>query len=495
MEPAILDIRTKSIKGLNTSFFFLGVTALMILVRKVVLARLLLPSEFGLFAFTTIVVVFATNLSSLHMQDVIVQTRTDPKRMLNTAFTSQLAVSLPLFAIVLFLSGLISRSLHKPEMAVYLRVVSLVLLAVPFGLPRALFLKALDIFKVKLPIALGMFANAAICILMALAGLGIWSLVTGYVLDSLINIIVIWRYTPLRPRLEFDRQVFREILRFSLPLHALTLLAFLFWQGDDFMVGLIGDRTMFLAGNAALGFYSLAFYFPHQLMKIRAELAGVSFPAFSAIRDDLRRLNSAYKTVTRNAAIFMLPFGAVFIPLARPTILYLLGEKWLPSVNAFKVFMVVAIVRAIFANWGEVYKCLGRTKALPWTYIPNPFLLLALGPFVTMKFGILGMSLLILGIILVMQPVVIYLTKRVLRDVSFTRLLWKPTAVFGVVLLLSCWVSTLVQNRNGFIIGAFSLFALYYLLIAAVDGQFRRTAVDYIRTSFSTGPAARADSE
>ncbi|MFQ5906489.1 MAG: oligosaccharide flippase family protein, partial [bacterium] len=270
-----------------------------------------------------------------------------------------------------------------------------------------------------------------------------------------------------------------------LPLYLLTLLAWVFWQGDDFIVGLIGDRTMFLAGNAALGFYSLAFYFPHQLMKIRSELAGVSFPAFSALRDDMKRLSSAYKAVTRNAAIFMLSFGAVLIPLARPTILYLLGEKWLPSVNAFKIFMVVAMVRAIFANWGEVYKSLGKTRALLWTYIPNPLLLLVLGPFVTLRFGILGMSLLIMGIVVAMQPLVIFLTKRVLPEVSFTRLLWKPAVVFAIVLLLAYGILGFIKTRHAFVVGASALYILYYALMAAFDGQFRMAASDYLRTSMA----------
>ena len=483
------DIRTRSIRGLNVSFIFMGLTSLIIFFRKIVLARLLLPSDFGLFAFTILVVIFVNNFASMRMQDVIVQTRTDPKRMLNTAFSCQLVLSIPMFIIILAFAGLISRGLHKPEMTTYLRVASLFILTIPFALPRALFLKAIDIFKVKLPMAVGLAVNTVVCIVMAARGFGVWSLITGYVLDSVINVIIIWGYSPHKPRLEFDRKIFKEILRFSLPLYFLTLLVWIFWQGDDFIVGLVGDRTLFLAGNAALGFYSLAFYFPHQLMKIRSEMAGVSFPAFSAIRNDMKRLNSAYNTVTRNSAIFMLSFGAVLIPLARPTILYLLGEKWLPSVNAFRIFMIVAMVRAIFANWGEVYKSLGRTRALLWAYIPSPVLLLLFGPYVTLKFGILGMSLLIIGIVLAMQPLVIYLTKRVLVEVSFTKLLWKPLLVFAIVLSMAWRVSSFTNNLGSFLASAVALFLGYYLLMAVFDRQFRLTALDYLRVSFAKGVA------
>jgi len=468
---------------------------MFILARRIVLARLLLPWDFGVFAFMTIVLVFASNLANLHLEDAIVQSRTDPKKMLNTAFTSQLLVSVPMFLLVLFLAGMVSDALGKSEMAPYLRVSGLVLLVAPFTLPRALFLRKLDLFKVKLPIALGMLANAVICIVMARAGLGVWALVTGYVLDAAVNMLVIWAFIPEKPKLEFDRRMLKEVLRYSLPLYLLTILVWVFWQADDFIVGIMGDRTIAAPGNVALGYYSLAFYFPHHLMKIRSELAGVSFPAFSAIRENRERLSSAYKVVTRNAAIFMLPFGAVLIPFARPTVLYLLGDKWLPAVSAFRVFMVVAIVRTVFANWGEVYKSLGKTKALLLTYLPNPILLVALGPYVTSRFGILGMSLLIMGIVLAIQPVVIYLTRRELKDVSFTRLLWKPTAVFGVVLLLSWQLSRLVESRSAFLASGVSLFLLYYLLVALVDGQFRRTAVDYVKTSFSTGTTTRADGE
>jgi O-antigen/teichoic acid export membrane protein len=230
-------------------------------------------------------------------------------------------------------------------------------------------------------------------------------------------------------------------------------------------------------------------------MKIRSELAGVSFPAFSAIKEDMERLSSAYRAVTRNGAIFMLSFGAILIPFARPTVLYLLGEKWLPAVSAFRVFMVVAMVRTIFANWGEVYKSLGKTRPLLWTYLPNPILLLALGPYVTSRFGILGMSLLIMGIVLAMQSVVIYLTKKVLRDVSFMRLLWKPVMVFAVILVLSSWVVRLVETMSAFIVGAVTLFALYYVLIALIDRQFRWTAADYVKVSFKRGESGQTEGQ
>jgi O-antigen/teichoic acid export membrane protein len=479
----IEDLRAKSIKGLNTAFAFMAVAALILLTRKIVLARILLPADFGLFGFMAIVVSFASSAASLSMRDAIVQTRADAKKMLNTAFTAQLAVSLPMFLILIAFSGLISRGLHKPEMTPLLRIASVVLLVPPFELPRALFFRKLAIFKVKLPIVLGMIANASICIIMSAAGLGVWSLVTGFVLDALVNVVVIWLYSPYKPRLEFNRQIFREILRFSLPLFFITFLSWILWQGDDFMVGLIGDKRLLLAGNAALGFYSLAFYFPHQLTKIRGELAGVSFPAFSAIRHDLKRLTVAYKTLTRNSTIFMISFGAVLVPLARPTIVLLLGEKWLPSVPAFRVFMVAAVARSIFAAWGDIYKSLGKTRVLLWMSIPQPALLLALGPFITLRYGIIGVSFLILGIVLIMLPAEIYLSKKALHEINFTALLWKP-AVVALIVFAVGWVAVgYLHTRAEFIAGLVGLFAFYYLLMLAADRQFRVTALSYARTS------------
>lgn len=484
MSYSAVDVRSKSIKGLNTSFIFLGLTGLISLLRRIILARLLLPEHFGLFAFTTIIVVVVSNFARLHMQDAVVQTRSDPRKMLSTAFTSQLFVSSFVFVMLLAFSGIISRGAHKPEMSPYLRVASLVFLTVPFGLPVALFVKELDIFRVKLPIALGAVANALVCILMAASGFGVWSLVTGYVLDALVNSVVIWGFAPHRPRLGVDRKMLLEIIRFSLPLYLLSILFWIFWQGDDFMVGLAGDRSLGISGNIALGYYSIAFYFPHQLTRIRAELAGVSFPAFLALRDDIKRLSSAFQAVTRNNAIFILSVGAVAIPLAGPAVLYVLGEKWLPSVHAFQVLMVAAMARTLFGAVGELYKSLGKTRALLWSYIPNPVLLIFLGPYVALNHGILGMALLVTGIIVVTQPIGIFLTKRVLHDVNFTRLLWKPLIVFSITISVGWAISSHVETRTCFVASVLSLVFIYYGLMAGIDRRFRMTAIDYLRTSF-----------
>jgi O-antigen/teichoic acid export membrane protein len=319
---------------------------------------------------------------------------------------------------------------------------------------------------------------------MAASGFGVWSLVTGYVLDALVNSVVIWGFAPHRPRLGVDRKMLLEIIRFSLPLYLLSILFWIFWQGDDFMVGLAGDRSLGISGNIALGYYSIAFYFPHQLTRIRAELAGVSFPAFLALRDDIKRLSSAFQAVTRNNAIFILSVGAVAIPLAGPAVLYILGEKWLPSVLAFQVLMVAAMARTLFGAVGELYKSLGKTRALLWSYIPNPVLLILFGPYVALNHGILGMALLVTGIIVVTQPIGIFLTKRVLHDVNFSRLLWKPLIVFAITISAGWAISSHVETRTCFVASVLSLVLIYYGLMAAIDRRFRMTAIDYLRTSF-----------
>jgi len=263
------------------------------------------------------------------------------------------------------------------------------------------------------------------------------------------------------------------LFNFSWPLYLLSFSVWIYWNADDFMVGLF-------LGNEALGYYGKAFYIPYHFVLIRGILSSVAFSAFSEIGDNKTELSNGFNILTRYTAILMFPFAAVFIPLAKPMILYLFGKIWLPAVTPFMIFTALAVLRTVFMNWGELYMSQGKSKILFYAHLPNSITLLILGPTLGRMYGITGMAAVTFFPMLITMPLSVYFAKR-LVDFSVIDLLWRPTVAFSITFCVGLFIRTLVTNFLVFIIATIGLFILYFGIIALLDRSFIPKVKGYLQ--------------
>lgn len=467
------SIIEKSAKGIAISYGVLIFTSVILFVRQIILARLLLPEDFGLIAFVSVIIGFVSIFSAIKGSETIIQTKHEPQKMLNTAFTLQMIVSSFSIILLFMLSPYIASILGKPHITPFLQVLSFTLIGGALSLPISLFVKSLDFKMAKLPEFVSAIFSSITAVSLAFMGYCVWSLVYGTIMGMLTSIIVIWIITPLYPKLEIDKNMAKDMFNFAWPLFALFVLVWIFWNADDFMVGMI-------LGDTALGYYWLAFYIPHYLIQIKGVLGSVSFPAFSKVQDQNDSLKSGFETLTKYSTIIILSFCSVLIPLAKPTIFFIFGEEWLPAVIPFTIFVALVAQRSIFGHWTEIYMSIGKTKTLLITYMINPVCLFALGPLLTIKYGIVGMAIAVFIPQILSIPIAIYLVKKVI-DVSFTKLLWKPTLSFMITASITSIFKFLITDIKFYIIGVVGFLLLYYAIIVLLDKTFIPEIKSYIK--------------
>jgi teichuronic acid exporter len=311
------------------------------LIVFLILARLLTPEAFGLLALSNVFINLMLILSEQALTAALIQRQELEPEYLDTAFWTVVVVSITLILIILTTAGLIADLFKQPQLELLLRVLSIVLLLNSLSsVQRAILRRKFD-FKV---LAVRSLVGIVICgvagVIMALNGWGVWSLVGQQIIYEFIGVIVLWKVSDWRPRLQFSIQLFWQLYHFSIHLVAFQFLEFLNSRTDNLLVG-------YYFGERVLGYYAIA----HRLLEVMIQLLGgtgnqVALSTFSRLQSERGRLRQAFYQVTQFISLIAFPTFLSVATLTPELILVMFGQKWQPSVPIFTVLTFAGIIRS-----------------------------------------------------------------------------------------------------------------------------------------------------
>lgn len=425
---------------------------------QLLLARLLLPADFGVMSFSWMVVGFLGNLAHLQSQRYIIHRREEAERIVHTTYLAEIGLSLLIFGFTFGFAPWITHLFGKPEQAVYVQVLALTIFFYPFQQLRALLERDLDFRRASLPDVAGIVLSAVVAIGLAYTGAGVWSLIWGKLVQfgvQIVGIVLVSRY---RPVWAFDVAVLKDAWRFGWPLVGSGILVYFYWNVDYYLVG----RYL---GDEQLGYYWLAYQVTHYLLQLKDGINKVAYPAFASLKsdEDMRR---GFIFLSRYTALLFLLPTVVFWVLGRETVTLVFGTTWLPSLGPFRVFVLVTALRATLNYWEPVLLTRGQTRVLLWATVMNAALLPLLGYFLTRRVGIQGTAVAVLLTILLSTPYLAYHLRRQLQ-ISYVRTLWPVFPVMvstmGLGFLLKMWwAAETWPTYIGFVI----ILSLVYLALA-----------------------------
>ncbi len=340
----------------------------LVFMATIVLAHLLVPSEFGLVAFALSVIYFMEYAGDLGLGAALVyRSDAEDPRVSSTAFWIGIIGALVLFAAAWFAAPLLADLGPGDKVVPLFRVLAL---QFPFGaigkaheyrLRRTLQFRTL--FG---PTLAGGVMKGGVSVVLALAGAGAWSLVIGQVAGTLTQSVGLWLVYSFRPSLVISRRHLPSMLRFGLGIVAVGLLG----QGaKNFDYLIVGGKL----GAAALGVYYLAFRLPELLILTGFRVANeVLFPFYARLRssdgtdidDELRR---GYLQTIRLGAMVAWPAAIGIAALALPLVLTIFGEKWRSAAAPMAFVAIWAGLASLASMPGAVFKALGRSWLLTWT--------------------------------------------------------------------------------------------------------------------------------
>ncbi|MCE5342988.1 MAG: lipopolysaccharide biosynthesis protein [Eubacteriales bacterium] len=295
---------------------------------SLVLARLLSPSDYGIIAITGVF----TSLTDIFIQGgfntAIIQKKTVDDDDYSTTFIFSLGIATALYLILFFSSPAIAAFYQEAQLVDVLRVLGIVLFAQAFSSVRVA--KITREMQFKLMCICNLIACAisgVIGIVMARLGYGVWALVGQQISFQLILNLILFLKLDFKFHLRWSRTHFTEMFGFSMFVFLSALMSYL---GDNITNVAVGK----IYSVEVLGFLSKGDQFPRQLsIYTFGAISSVLLPTFASYKDNPIELKRVTRRILRMTCYIIFPLMLGMVSTARPLIVLLLTDKWLPSVE------------------------------------------------------------------------------------------------------------------------------------------------------------------
>lgn len=317
------SLREKSIQSFvwktGQSVCTLGMTFLI----QLLLARILIPEDFGIIAITSVFLVLANTIIDTSFSSSVIQREALDQKLLSSIFYANLVLSLGVYALLFFSATFIAEFYNKPILIPILRVQGLrVMISGLYSIPQAFLNRKMKFKTLFFCSFIGTVGQAVIGFTMALSGAGVWALVVSTLAASAISGIAMIVVERWKPMLFFSYSMVRETLSFSSKVLAIRVVRKLYYNIRTLAVGKVYDMEI-------SGYFNKGFQFPSTAMTIvDGSLTSVAFASLSRLQNDRERLLASLRQYVRVSMFVCIPLMAGMALIARPMVMVLLTEKW-----------------------------------------------------------------------------------------------------------------------------------------------------------------------
>ena len=328
------SLKNKTVRGVTWSLIDNIANSGITFLVGLILARLLTPAEYGVMAMIAIFIAISTSIIDSGFSNALIRKNEVKKIDYDTVFYFNLVVSGILYIFLYLLSPAISSFFKEPVLIEVTRVISWILIINALGIiPRTIFIINVD-FKVQTKASLiSSLVSGIVGISMALFGLGVWSLVGQQLSRQLLNTFFLWFYCRWRPAWEFT--IYKNIY---------YIVIGRFYDPDQ-----LGQYTR--AEQFKLIFSS----------NLTAVVQRVSYPVLSSIQSEPVRLREAYRRVIKLTMIVTFACMLGLAAIAKPLIILLIGEKWLPAVPFLQIICFSGMLYPLHAINLNILQVKGRS--------------------------------------------------------------------------------------------------------------------------------------
>lgn len=312
----------------NASAFILLMSAFKILQQFggiAIIARLVPPDEYGIFALAMPVVAISLSLSSMGLPQAIVQSRTISHMQVSTLFWINLAFATLAAGIVFACAGFAGEVFHEPRVTPVFQVIGLsILFGAVTGQYASIMRRKLRVKVSEFLILCGETVALIIAIMGALAGMGYWALVLQQILGPLISMVlmmIVTKWLPSSPLHARFGEV-REALSFGGYIAGMSIVTQLTQYAGIMVIGTQGNPA-----NTGL-FQRVRLLSEMPLRRVLIPLGNAFIPTMSRLQDDPEALRTMFVRLISRANLVVLPIAVLMAAGAVPIVAILLGETW-----------------------------------------------------------------------------------------------------------------------------------------------------------------------
>jgi len=390
--------------------FQMGGVKVLYMVRLLVLAILLTPADFGLIAIALAATGFLLNLTNFGLIPAVVQAEDMDNGRYDAVWTFDVTRSFIVTAMTILLAPLIAKIFAEPHAVPIIQVLALrplieSLISIKVAaLNRNLTFRPLAILKIVEAIF-----NAIISIALAKL-LGVWAMALGMIGGAASMVIASYVLAPYNPRISYDWQSVRPLLKFG----SWLLITGIFAMAGNFGLRLVISRQV---GAEGLGLYFLAAQIAFLPNEVASEVVGtVAFPLFARLQSHLQQAARAFQAILTGLMALLYPICALIIVLSPVLVQNVLGAKWEGTVLLIQILSLGAMIALLGDATIPLVKGFGQSYRVTQIELVQSSSLILMVWFFTNRYGILGAALAWLPAIICVQILCLYFIQDIFHN-------------------------------------------------------------------------------
>ena len=326
------SLKSKTVKGVMWSSIDRFTTKGISFVFSMLIARMLLPSDYGVIGMLAIFMAVAQCFIDSGFGTALVRKNDRTETDFCTVFYFNIAVACICYALLFLASPYIARFYNLPLLESVTKVWGLNLIISSFaGIQNAQLTIAINFkSRAKISVITTLFTGV-VGLWLAYRGYGVWALVFQTLSSNILRTILLWAIVRWMPKLIFSWKSFKELFSFGSKLLASSLISTIYANLYTIVIGKVFS-------SKSLGLYSRAdslAQFPSS--NLTGVLQSVTFPVLSTIQDDEARLSSAYCRLLNVSAFVIFPLMVGLSAVADPFIRLVLTDKWEGSIFLLQI--------------------------------------------------------------------------------------------------------------------------------------------------------------
>lgn len=326
-------LQYKVVSGVAWSFTEKILTMIIQMVVSIVVARQLMPSDFGVMAILTFFCSVALTIVDSGFSQTLIRKDDPSDQDYVSVITFNLAMAILLyFGLVFVASEPLARLYDSP---VIVDVAPILFLVLPINalcvVQTVMFTREFRFALLSKIVFFSSLISGLVAIAMAFMGFGIWSLVAQRLVQMSVKGVAFWTLRNWRTSARFSFRPLIEMAPFSLRLLATDLIASVYNNVAQLFIGKMHTTS-------TLGFYSQAQKLKDLPVTSTVQaVQGVTYPALSKISDDAEKFTNGYLRIIRLLSFVICPVMLGFVAIADDMFRLLLGERWMPTAPYFEI--------------------------------------------------------------------------------------------------------------------------------------------------------------
>lgn len=450
-------------------------------VTNMILARIISPEAFGVVATVTMIVSFADMFTDSGFQKYLVQHEFENKEEIyinaNVAFWTNFCISILLWMTIILFRDHIAILVGNPSLG---RVIAIACLQLPLtsfsSIQMALYRRDFDFKTLFIVRMISACIPFLITIPLALLGLKYWALIIGSISIQLLNAIILTLKSKWKPKFNYDLNVLKEMLSFSIWSLIEAISIWLSTWADAFIIGNALSQYY-------LGIYMTSISMVNALMLlITGSITPVLFSTLSRLQNDKEKFYKVFLKFQKSVSIIVFPLGAGVYLYRDLATKIMLGSQWSEASNVIGVWALTSSIHIVLSHFcSELYRAKGSPKL---SFIAQLLHLVVLIPacIISSNFGFwplvytrswIRLEMLLVHYI-IMKYVVKYSFMNMITNVSLTVIASIFMFLFGTMLQ---------QIRTGIIWSIFSILlcSIFYFGILMLNQDMKQEILTILK--------------